>query len=231
MRQRKWRLTSIFLLLALSLGACMGHFEPEVVPTQGIEPTTEPQPTLPPRVPEGRLVTLEWPSRLRTGDADLVRLTLEVDEAGNITPTAYYADHQITSQAVLIPNVYETHNVLAEARLDMAGLQVVPDDLVSQPLRPGETISFTWSVHTSEVGRFRGTVWLYLRFLPLDGSAESQKALLAQVIEIEAVNLLGLGGTAARLMGVIGVALSGLLGADDLAKGIGWLVRRTQRRV
>jgi hypothetical protein len=55
-----------------------------------------------------------------------------------------------------------------------------------------------------------------LRFLPLDGGEESQKPLTAQVIEIKSVNLLGLGGTPARVLGTIGIFVSGFLGMDDI---------------
>jgi hypothetical protein len=235
-------LLAVWLLLLVLVGvACGGSLDgqaspEEAMPPEGeeaVRPTsipTQPLPTQPPAVPEPRLLTLEWPARLRTGDSDVIRLTLEVDEEGNITPTASYEGNEIITELVLIPNVYDTHNVLAEARLDIAGLEVIPPDLFSQALRPGETVTFSWSVRAADVGRYRGTVWLFLRFLPLDGSADSQVALSAQVIEIQAVNLLGIGGTTARLMGLVGVAASGLLGADDILKALGWLFKRLYRR-
>jgi len=37
-------------------------------------------------IPERRRLTLEFPARIRAGDSDIVRLTLELDASGNITP-------------------------------------------------------------------------------------------------------------------------------------------------
>jgi hypothetical protein len=226
------------LLLIYSLTACAGGMPPQGQATQaaaeearpGAVPTNSPPPTVAARVPERRLLSLEWPPRLRAGDADLVRLSLKVDEKGQITPTALFEDHVVIGEPVEIPDVFETHNVMAEARLDIAGLDVAPGDLVSQSLRPGEDLTFTWSIRGEEVGKLRGTVWLYLRFLPLDGGQESGLALSAQIIEIEVVNLFGIGGAAARIMGLVGVAFSGLLGADDILNGIRWLYRRKRGR-
>ena len=152
---------------------------------------------------EERRLTLEWPSTLRQADENrYVQLTLAVAENGEITPTLSAEGDETSEEPVLIPNVYDTHNVMAEARLDMAGLAVAPDDLVSLSLRPGETVIFRWNVRATEIGTYRGTVWLYLRYLPLDGGPESRDALKAIDIEIHAVNFLGIGGPAARLMGV-----------------------------
>jgi hypothetical protein len=95
--------------------------------------------------------------------------------------------------------------------------------MISQSLLPGETLTFSWSVAPEKVGRYRGTVWLFLRFIPFDGGSETERALSSQIVEIEAVNLLGLGGTPARLIGAVGTALGSLLGLDDL---ISWVRRR-----
>lgn len=169
-----------------------------------------------PAVREARMLTLEWPPKIRTGDSDVIRLTLEVDERGNITPTAEIAGHESRSEIVYIPDIYETHHVIASARLDIAGLQITPNALIEQPLLPGESVDFYWSVTTNQIGKFRGTVWLSLRFLPLDGGEESQKPLTAQVIEIKSVNFLGLGGAPARLLGSLGIVISSFLGLDDI---------------
>jgi len=202
------------------------------LPTQasGVVATGMPGNTQMPRIPEARLLILKWPEHLRTGDTDIVRLMVQVDEEGNIIPTASYEEHEIIGEPGLIPDMYDSHNVLAEARLEIAGLQVIPDDLVIQALRPGEDLTFTWSVRSAEVGRLRGTVWLYLRFLPLDGGPDRQIALSAQVIEIEVVNLFGIGGAMARIMGLTGVAASGLLGADDILNSVRWLSKHQRQR-
>ena len=225
-------ITILIMPAGMSTSQTPPAIQEPILPTNAAiaQPTGQLQPTQAPSVPEQRLLILEWPATLRQNDTKYVQLTLAVDEHGIITPTASYKDNQIIGEAVLIPNVYDTHNVMVEARLDMAGLTVQPDDLTSLSLRPGETVTFRWNVRSMEIGTFRGTVWLYLRFLPLSGGPESREALKVLDIEIETVNFLGLGGPAARLMGWVGVVLSGLIGAGDILSGFRWLIRRLGRR-
>jgi hypothetical protein len=180
-----------------------------------------------PGVTEARRLTLEWPTTIRAGDSDVARLTLDVDDRGNLTPTVMIEGHEQRGETVVIPNVYDTHNVLAEARIDLAGMQVSPAEGISQPLLPGEAVSFYWSLSPQQVGAYRGTVWLKLRFLPRSGGEESERTLTAQLIEIEAVNLLGLGGTPARLMGGVGTVVGSVIGWEDLIK---WLWGKLRRR-
>src|SRR5512140_2889765 len=84
-----------------------------VQPADGNQPTQEPAlPAPPPAIPETRRVTLEYPPHIRQGDSDTVRLTLEVDNLGNVTPTAEIQGNTVKGQTVQIPNLYETHNVI-----------------------------------------------------------------------------------------------------------------------
>src|SRR5215207_732712 len=172
----------------------------DVQPTASVPSLTSvvTEPTSPPVLPERRRLTLEFPPQLRAGDSDLVRLTLEVDDLGNITPTAELDGHVVTGEVIEIPNLYETHHVVAEARLDLAGVEVRPIELISAPLAQGQTAVFYWSVRPGEVGVYRGTIWLYLRFVDKSNGEESRKTVSAQIVEIEAVNLLGLSANFAR---------------------------------
>ncbi len=201
-------------------------------PDATLEAIATPRPTqapidVAPAILETRRLTLEWPPTIRAGDSDVVRLTLEVDAEGKLTPTAMIEGHETRGETVYIPDVYATHNVFAEARLDMAGVEVSPNELTSQSLLRGRSVTFYWSVSPKEVGTYRGTVWLYLRFLPIEAGVESQRALSAQVIEINAINLIGLGGTAARVLGGIGAVVGSLLGLDDLVSLVGKLRKRS----
>ncbi len=195
-----------------------------------IEPTaTAGQPALvapPPAIPESRRLTIEYPPSIRTGDADVLRLTLEVDTLGNLTPTAEIQGHTVTGQTVQVPNLYDTHDVIAEARLDLAGPEVRPSDQISEPLLPGQSVTFYWSIHPTESGTYRGTAWLFLRFVDRVSGAESREAISAQTVQIEATNFFGLNGNFARTAGGIGSVIGAVLGfpfADDVLK---WLWRR-----
>lgn len=184
------------------------------------KPTVIELPTKQPPPFEARWLVLEWPSKIRLGDTDVVRMSLVMDEGGKLSATAEVAGHQIKTEPAEIPNLYATHNVLAEARLDIAGLEVVPPDLISEPMRPGIPVTFYWSVRPDQIGLYRGSVWLHLRYIPLDGGEESRRLISNQLIEIEGVNLLGLGGVTARVLGGVGVVLGSFLALDNI---LSWL--------
>ncbi|MEW6717342.1 MAG: hypothetical protein AB1345_07560 [Chloroflexota bacterium] len=197
------------------------------LPTLEAQPLPLEAPTPVPAIPEKRMLTLEWPAEMRVGDADIVRLSLEVDESGKLTPTAEIAGHEVIGEAVEIPNLYETHHILAQARLDMAGVQLSPSEAIIEPLRPGEKVTFYWSIRLGETGTYRGTVWLHLRFIPKDGGPEVSQALSAQLIEIQASSFLGLKGPMARLLGGLSALLGSVISLPDI---LGWLARQIRRQ-
>jgi len=179
--------------------------------------------TAQPALPERRRLTLEFPPQMRAGDSDLVRLTLEVDDLGNVTPTAQIEGNVITGQVIEIPNHYESHNVIAETRFDIAGMEIRPTELVSEALSPGSSVTFYWSIRPPEAGVYHGTIWLHLRFVDKLNGEESRQAVSAQILEIEAVNFLGLSGNLARTTGVVGSVVGTIIGfpfLEDIAKFI-----------
>lgn len=203
--------------------------DPAAVPTQSALVPTQAAILPQPAVAESRMLTLEFPPRIRAGDADVVRLTLEVDARGNLTATAETAGNVTQGEVIQIPNIYETHYVSAEARLDLAGVQVSPPGSVSESLRPGQKLTFLWSVRAEDVGIYRGTLWFYLIFTPRDGGPEQRQALSAQKIEIEAVNFFGLKAQPARLVGVVGAAASAVIGMPFLEELLKWFWRRFRK--
>jgi hypothetical protein len=197
---------------------------PSELPTF-VGPVSTPQPAL----PERRRLTLEFPPHIRAGDSDIVRLTLELDDLGGITPTAEIGGNVVTGEVIEIQNLYETHHVIAEARFDIAGLEISPPDLSSQPLAHGQSVTFYWSIRPPETGVYRGTVWLYLRFVDKRNGEESQKALSAQLVEIEATNLFGLSGNFARTTGVIGSVVGTVIGFPFLEDILKFLIKRRKK--
>lgn len=198
---------------------------PSVLPTE-VVPAFTPQAAL----PERRRLTLEFPPRIRAGDSDVVRLTLEVDELGNLTPTAEVGGNVVTGEVIEIPNLYESHHVVAEARFDLAGVEVRPADLISEPLAQGNSATFYWSIRPPEVGVYRGTIWLYLRFVDKSNGEESRKTVSAQIVEIEAANILGLSGQFARLTGVVGSVVGTIIGLPFLEDIVKFLFKGRNRR-
>jgi hypothetical protein len=222
----------VYMLFAKSGGSAPppgvqpGDTEPtEFAPLTALPPRGTAQPA----IPERRRLTLEFPPQIRAGDSDLVRLTLEVDDLGNLTPTAEIGGNEVIGEVVEIPNLYESHNVIAEARFDLAGMEVRPTELVSEALSPGNSVTFRWSIRPADVGLYRGAIWLYLRFVDKQSGEESRKTISAQLVEIEAVNFLGLSGEFARTTGIIGSVVGTIIGFPFLEDIIKFLFRR--RRV
>lgn len=214
-------------LLAAQLACGLGN-QPAAAPlvTQPAAPTQAINVPLAPAIPEARMLTLEYPPTIRAGDAEVVRLILEVDQNGKLTPTAEIAGHLTRGESISIPNVYETYNLMAEARLDLAGMEVRPAETVSETLLPGQTVTFYWSVRPADVGRYKGTVWFYLRFIPKAGGADSRQALSAQLIQIESVALFGIKAGMARWLGLLGTILSSVIGFPFLEEALKWAWRR-----
>lgn len=173
---------------------------------------------------------MEFPPAIRAGDSDVVRLILEVGSDGSLTPTVSVAGNILQGQVVSIPNVYETHNVMAEARLDMAGVDVRPENTISETLLPGQKVTFFWSVLPQNVGSYKGTVWFFLRFIPKAGGLESRRALSAQLIEIEATSFFGIKASLARWLGAGGAVLGSVLGLPFLEEALKWLWKRMRSR-
>ncbi len=197
---------------------------PTVLPT-----LVTPQITAQPALPERRRLTVEFPPQIRVGDSDLVRLTLEVDDLGTLTPTAEIGDNVVTGKTVEIPNLYESHHVIAEARLDLAGMEVRPAELVSEALSPGNSVTFRWSIRPEDVAVYRGTIWLYLRFVDKQNGEESRKTVSAQIVEIEAVNFLGLSGEFARTTGIVGSVVGTIIGFPFFEDIVKFLLQRRNR--
>jgi len=232
------------LVLMILLSSCKGtgaaapaSVETQPAPTQPVLAPTEIAtsqssilPTAQPAIPERRFLTLEFPPQIRAGDSDIVRLKLEVDESGNITPTAVTEGNVVTGEVIEIPNLYETHHVIAEASFDIAGMQVSPPDLSSQTLSPGQSIMFFWSIRPDEVGTYRGTVWLFLRFVDKVSGEESRRAVSAQIVEIEAVNLFGVPARVVRVVGGVGSVVGTVIGFPFFEDIIKFLFKRRRKR-
>ena len=202
-----------------------------VQPTADLPTVIVPEVTTLPVLPERRRLTLEFPPRIRAGDSDVVRLTLEVDELGNVTPTAEVGGNVVTGQTVQIPNLYESHHVIAETRFDIAGMEVRPAELVSESLSPGSPVTFRWSIHPADVGSYRGTIWLYLRFVDKSTGEESRKTISAQTVDIQAVNFVGLSANLARTGGVVGSVLGTIIGFPFLEDILKFIFKKRTRQI
>jgi hypothetical protein len=175
-----------------------------------------------PEIPEARRLTLEFPPKMKAdAESDIVRLTLEVDDPGGVTPTAQFDGHVVTGETIEIPNLYETHFVTAEARFDVAGMAIFPSGPTYEPMKQGQSVTFHWSIRPPQTGVYRGTIWLHLNFVDRISGKESRMAVSAQVVEIEAVDFFGFSVDFVRTSGVVGSVLGVIIGfpfLDDIVK-------------
>lgn len=203
---------------------------PEATQTAPEEIPGEPE-SLSPAIPEMRRLTLEYPPKMKAGvESDVIRLTLEVDKQGNITPTAQVEGNVITGETIQIPNLYETHMVTAEARIDMAGMDVQPAGAIYEPMTPGQSVKFFWSIRPQDTGLYRGTVWLHLVFVDRISGEESRMAISAQIVEIEAVDFFGFSVNVARTSGVVGSIVGGVVGFPFFEDIIKFLFMRRKKK-
>ena len=161
----------------------------------------------------------------------MIRVTLEMDHLGNITPTAQFEGNVVTGEVIEIPDLYETHHVIAEAKFDIAGMQVTPSELSSQTLSKGQVLNFYWSIRPADAGIYRGTIWFYLRFVDKVSGEESRKTVSAQVVEIEAVNLLGFPANLVRTVGGVGSVIGAVVGFPFFEDIVKFIFRRRKHKI
>ncbi len=156
-------------------------------------------------------LTIAYPAVVQVGGVDEITLTF------------------ILQNEALEP-VFETHNVLAEARLELPGVQIQPFNTVSETLQPGQQALFFWSMRPERVGTFEGQVWFYLRFVPKAGGPETRQALSAQKVSVEVDSFFGLDAPTARWLGALGLAFSAGLGAPLWVAGWKRMLLRLGKR-
>lgn len=146
---------------------------------------------------EERQVRLEWPNSMRIGDSGEIRLTFEPGGGDSIDG----------SPGTKFSNVYSQYNLMAEGRVEAAGVRVVPANPIRESLPDGQTIRYMWKITAEKTGVYAGTVWLSLRFLPLDGKEPIQSPIFITTINLRETSLWGISGPAARLLGGLGLLL------------------------
>ena len=102
----------------------------------------------------------------------------------------------------------------------------MPGDVVGEPLSPGKSVTFYWSIRIPESGVYRGVAWLYMRYVPKDGGEAMTETVAAQLFEIEGVTFFGLKSGPARWLGVLGSFFGTVLGFPFLEDILRWLLKR-----
>ncbi len=114
----------------------------------------------------GRFLRIDIPQALWVGQTGRLGLTLE-------------AEGTLNTPAPGAPNY------VVEARLELAGVSVMPHDSISEPLQADKNIHFQWSLQPTGPGTHTGTLWVYLNTIPQVGGSAGRQALLAMPVKIE----------------------------------------------
>jgi hypothetical protein len=150
----------------------------------------------------------------------VIHLTLTMDTNGGIM----LADSGGEPLRLPLADTDTVYNIIAEAELDLPGAVIRPPGVVSQPLRAGQCIAFSWSIRPEEIGWYHGTAWFTLRIVPqdLDGLPDAHSSeipVAALPVDFKVVSLVGVTGGQARTLGTIGIFLGFLLGLPFLVEG------------
>ena len=127
-----------------------------------ILPTVNTTPVVP--FIEQRWVELEWPSTMKYGNSDVIRISLVPDEEG-YQVTTEFDDHTTQTQGISVERT-EGYTLYGLARLDGAGFDISPDMEQKYPLPEGETVHWRWSIAPHSVGQQRISVSLVFRWEP-----------------------------------------------------------------
>jgi len=162
-----------------------------------------------------REMILEGPAVIRVGDVDKITLKLEYKQ-----PEVKYeglSDYK---------DNLSDYNILAEAFLDIRGLDVAPAYELIEIMRQEHPVNFHWSIKTEEIGNHQGMVWLYFRIIPKMGGVEKRVLSTAQKIEIRSISFFLLTGTTARWLGWLGLVMGSIMGLDQIFTGLSKVATR-----
>lgn len=129
-----------------------------------------------------RPIWIDLPASLRRGEVEIIRLQI-----GAFT-------------------VEKAPSVLAEARLELPGVEIQPGEVIETAMRPGQPVTFEWEVKAANTTNLQGTIWVHL-------SHEGERiAVLAYPLVFSERRLLGLSVPIVRWISLI----SGVIGMIGL---------------
>jgi hypothetical protein len=192
---------------------------PIVEPTTIVPTTTQPPvvvtapPTqiAPTAVIEERMIELEWPSQMRLGESDIIRIALIPSREG-YTITTEFPEHQIVTNPVPVerPGGY---GLSAIARLDAIGFRVAPEAEIPQGLPLDQPVTWRWTVTPVAAGQQRLTLSLKLLWTPLAGnpSPPRETVIYSKGLTVQVISFLGMTIGQAAGVGVFGAAVGAAL--------------------
>jgi hypothetical protein len=170
---------------------------------------------------------------MRVGDGEVIRLSLVPRSGDATTVTPEIAEHQVESTTVPLPVARPGYDGYVRASLTAAGLEVAAAGPSEQPLQPGGTNTWHWTISAARPGTYRPVINLAVRWEPRPGSGAPsplEEAVWSRVFTVEARALLGLSGPQVELLGLGGSVLGTVAGLPFLEKALAALWRRLRRR-
>ena len=187
----------------------------EVIQPTEVHPTASPQPVIP--VIEHHLVELEWPSTMKYGESDVIRLSLVPDEEG-YQVTAEFADHSTQTQSITVERTpgYQLYGI---ARLDGIGFDLSPTVDQKYLLPEGEVVHWRWSISPQSIGQQRISISLVFRWEPQASTNGVVRETLAfsKALDIQVKSFFGMKQSSAISISFMGffagsiMTLSGLV--------------------
>jgi hypothetical protein len=134
-------------------------------------------------------------------------VTLRPGGSGTVGLEMQFGDLAAGSMGQINPKEY---HLVAESRLEVPGMQVLPPDLTSRGLPDSGNLSFFWELNPHQEGNFQGNLWLFLNLVPANGDELERLPVLARSIDIHVASILGMQINLARWVGAGGIII-GLL--------------------
>ncbi len=185
---------------------------PLPTPSAPVSPSQQPTPG-----EERRVIELEWPSALRLGESDLVRLSL-VPYRGGYVVTAEFPEHIVEGQPLAVTHL-AGYTLSGVARLDGVGFDISPGSEIAHPLPADETVTWRWTLSPKSSGQQRLSISLALHWTPdPDNPAPAkQQEAFSRGLTIQVSSVFGLSRAQAMTTGFLGLVFGAGLGAGALA--------------
>ena len=190
-----------FIILTGSLIFLAWGYYPELEDTQKLH------------VPGVGQQSLTWTSRIRTGETGSLKLDFDSTELGIGGIAASGAETHNFENIHQIP-LHSTDHILLETRVELPGVLIQPGEELIQPLRPGKELSFNWQFTPYESGEIEGEIWIYLNMLSEDQGDDSRHPISILSIHVVSMDLYGMTGQTARIIGIMGICIALVLWRD-----------------
>lgn len=163
------------------------------------------------RIPGFGQQNLMWTSRIRSGETGVLKLDFNPAELGlggfSADEVGWSESHPIRTSPILTSD-----QILVETRIEMLGVILDPGEELIQPLQSGKKLSFIWQINPIISGDLEGEIWFYIKNLSKIQNGENRQPISVLNIHVHSVDLFGMTGHTARILGIIGTCMVLVMG-------------------